>query len=312
MSQRIAFRDRASGKSWPRIEFVKGWLTGGTDPEDGSEECGDGTFYPLKVTWDQLEEILYRVRDSWFISGRIKYSATELVEIANPPPIGDNLSNYIDLGSGRFTSWIRGYSTSSNLVNHGGQSFGEPYDRNGTNFRDAIKEAGMWSMFAPRSGLDHFIGSRPISDFTEGTYDLDGNYGAGGLIGTFGANQVSLSIFPGVAFTGDDIRDTDGDFYLSCFFEIFGNFDAANPLKSVSYDNDFEEFLVPADINLKIELSKTEIEIPLYRSDNFPTPDLSSEDFVIKAFEWWPYATTNGDPAWDSTTGEPINSGPGS
>lgn len=36
------------------------------------------------------------------------------------------------------------------------------------------------------------------------------------------------------------------------------------------------------------------------------TPTLS-----FTATEWFPYATTTGDPAWDTTTGEAINGGPG-
>jgi hypothetical protein len=33
--------------------------------------------------------------------------------------------------------------------------------------------------------------------------------------------------------------------------------------------------------------------------------------FRVKATEWWPYATTTGQPAWDAETGAPINGGPG-
>ena len=47
-----------------RFTFVKGWLTGGTDPADGSVECGDGTPYPMLVTLDQVAEIFYRCRNT--------------------------------------------------------------------------------------------------------------------------------------------------------------------------------------------------------------------------------------------------------
>jgi hypothetical protein len=37
----------------------------------------------------------------------------------------------------------------------------------------------------------------------------------------------------------------------------------------------------------------------------------TASDFVFEATEWWPYATTAGLPAWDTTTGLPLNGGPG-
>jgi len=65
----------------PRIGFAKGWLTGGTDPADGSVECGDGTEYPLAVTADQLCEIMYRVRDVKITSGSFSGNFTRTVNV---------------------------------------------------------------------------------------------------------------------------------------------------------------------------------------------------------------------------------------
>jgi hypothetical protein len=72
MAQRIT-GDFADFK---RVTFVKGWLTGGTDPADGSVEVGDGTPFPLIATGagvaqklDRLAEVLYRVRESRWASG---------------------------------------------------------------------------------------------------------------------------------------------------------------------------------------------------------------------------------------------------
>jgi hypothetical protein len=53
-----------------RFKWVKGFV--GTDPEDGSVECGDGTIYPLEVTLDQLAEIMYRVKFAEFTSSTFK------------------------------------------------------------------------------------------------------------------------------------------------------------------------------------------------------------------------------------------------
>jgi len=47
-----------------RFTWVKGWLTGGVDPADGSVEVGAGTAFPLKLTIPQVEELYFRVRDA--------------------------------------------------------------------------------------------------------------------------------------------------------------------------------------------------------------------------------------------------------
>jgi len=73
----------------PRVKFVKGWLTGGTDPADGSVECGDGTAYPIEVTPNQLQKIFYRVRDSEWTGGFFKqddsFSSFELTTSSVTP-----------------------------------------------------------------------------------------------------------------------------------------------------------------------------------------------------------------------------------
>jgi hypothetical protein len=60
----------------PRITFVKGWVTGGIDPADGSVECGDGTDFPMLVTLDQLAEIMYRVKKAKISTGGFTANGT--------------------------------------------------------------------------------------------------------------------------------------------------------------------------------------------------------------------------------------------
>jgi hypothetical protein len=75
-----------------RFSFVKGWLTGGTDPADGSVECGEGTAYPLKVTRDQLAELFYRVRDARFsgsVSANYGFTTITLIADATTAPPSD-------------------------------------------------------------------------------------------------------------------------------------------------------------------------------------------------------------------------------
>lgn len=99
MADRVTFRERTAGvcvaktfMDWvatppvdktgvsitdPRVKFVKGWETGGTDPVDGSVECGDGTAYPMRVTIAQLAELMSRVRDAKWVSGSATQTADD-------------------------------------------------------------------------------------------------------------------------------------------------------------------------------------------------------------------------------------------
>lgn len=98
-----------------RVTFVKGWLTGGTDPADGSVECGDGTIYPMEVTLDQAAEIFYRVKKARITSGgfsasgtfeyyypvsdygyRFEYTTTSEVTSADPPDDSVSITAYGD------------------------------------------------------------------------------------------------------------------------------------------------------------------------------------------------------------------------
>ena len=76
MSNGVFTRDK-------RFKWVKGWLTGGTDPADGSVECGDGTAFPMLVTPDQLAEIMYRVRDT-SVTGEVVFT-TRFPEYGGDP-----------------------------------------------------------------------------------------------------------------------------------------------------------------------------------------------------------------------------------
>ena len=73
----------------PRVKFRKGWLTGGTDPADGSVECGDGTLYPMQATLEQVYEIFYRARDGWMTAGTFDMSTIGAAfDPPEDPPLG--------------------------------------------------------------------------------------------------------------------------------------------------------------------------------------------------------------------------------
>jgi hypothetical protein len=64
--------------------------------------------------------------------------------------------------------------------------------------------------------------------------------------------------------------------------------------------------------DLEIQLSDASVSFPLYYNPNFLiTEATSARNFVLAAKKWWPYATSEGFPAWDENTGQPANGGPG-
>ena len=89
-----------------RVEFIE------------SEDCGDGTEFPLLVTLDQLAEILYRVRDAWFTAGELTYTLAGFpisISTADPPSVGA-LRVIGDLVSGDEILSARGYFVEDTAV----------------------------------------------------------------------------------------------------------------------------------------------------------------------------------------------------
>lgn len=145
----------------PRVKFIKGWLTGGGDPGDGSVECGNGTEYPLEVTREQLEEIMYRVRDSEFVDGEVKI----LFSDGDPENDNNNLSTFTFgappsalYASASADFLLRGYHTAvlifdpsdpDPMPNYGLAYFDESYvindGLNDIKVREAVEEKALWA-----------------------------------------------------------------------------------------------------------------------------------------------------------------------
>lgn len=105
-----------------RVNFVSGQITNGT-PDAGFVACGDFTEYCMEVTLDQLAEILYRVKDAWFVSGSIAGENSDLPwEFSEgtefKPSVGSqragSIGAYNDPSYYDFkffgSAWIRGYT----------------------------------------------------------------------------------------------------------------------------------------------------------------------------------------------------------
>jgi hypothetical protein len=333
MASRITFRGRGGREHFKaalgdpgfaaqeqRFELVKGWLTGGTDPADGSVECGDGTHYPLEVTAAQLAEIFYRVKDS-----KLTGSVTETYD-GTSSTLGFSGTPDTALVFGTTTTdydWFsrRGYST-TDVTGYAG-IFGSVYTVSGGsagsgNFYDVgDDERAMWlpsstavnfnGPSAHPTGFSHDVRAlgygilSPAPSWYHAYHDLDGNLFGGGATLEFNGQVAWLDDnasgnpldplnrrFLGVRFV------IGSSAYYTSFFDTLGGG------ASLAGSAEFE-----------LELSNSVVlSCPLYTG-------VFSEDYTCSgsiravATKWWPYKTTAGDPAWNTTTGAAANGGPG-
>jgi len=200
MGQKISFRGGrqcavesggAVSITEPRVKFRKGWLTGGTDPEDGSVECGDGTAYPMEVNKQQFEGIFYRVKDAWFTSGFVTYNygvayTTDTLGtlsfnfIAPPTEFCDATSGGLGAGNGytvrSYCTFAEGLSPAVPMSEYDSNFLGETYYFTGVYnpmgsgagnvaVRDANSELGIWCN----------LNIETQDETTFGQYDISGS-----------------------------------------------------------------------------------------------------------------------------------------
>ena len=308
MGDRITFRGRGRGcivaagdavsPVEPRLKLIKGWLTGGTDPADGSVECGEGTSYPLLVTVDQLEEIFYRAKDAVF-SGSVtaEYAFTTLSMLV------DGAAPASDFHSGTDADVIvhRSFVTGSPAVN-------------------ISAEKDIWSedLVAPSlpistiatspqvhgliTGLTHYIES---FDLPSSDYHVRGDDGTGEYTAV-----LELAFSGHVAWVdlaaSNNPFDPANELWVGIGFHCY----TADPTAAIvdAYT------LATGDSNegesgdLTIVLSSGPLTCRLYASQ-FAFLTSAYSDLTLTVTEWWPYLTIANLPAWDSATGLPVNGG---
>lgn len=322
----------------PRVKFVKGWLTGGSDPSDGSVECGDGTAYPLEVTLPQLWEIFYRVKDAWFTGGSISIATgdpllepTFSASLNAPSAAPTNRASYsAELRRGYTTITESGSAVIPDIYDG---YFGEEYDAgSGAMYRDiAGFEKAMWA-----EGEDDV--TLPYWDTTSGGGFLTIAFSFEHVAGSVGESEgfhVTLAFDPApptylndasafVKFNGAVavIRENEGDSFLAStnrffvgveFFaqdgaENFGVFQVSTNLDSLSgtgepverssEDSEYVQYAIHLSGEVVVSCP-----VYVYYGDDTTYPYPYGEDFTHVVQEWWPYATPG--PTWNHLTGEP-------
>jgi hypothetical protein len=297
-----------------RISFVNGWLTGGTDPADGSVECGDGTGYPMEVTLDQIAEIFHRVKDAYFTEGSIfqtEFSTILTINASTSAPIQKTTEIAYP-----FLGLIRGYTAQE--FQFDANYFNEPYDAGaGTNFMDiSDKERGIhlnWLMMRPDYISDN-IGNELINAFSFGSITNSTIYPTDTVNYFNAAGSTSVGCVGKVYFNGEvAIIKTDpenSDYAPSNRYFIGLEFSMLDysiaPIGGGTWIESpyFGTLGNPIEVcRYVLRLSNADVSCPVYMSTDVGT-DHGGTDFIHEAVEWFPYQDGNGS-VWNPATGLP-------
>ena len=271
-----------------RVNFVK------------DQSVGPGTGFPIKVTLDQLAEIIYRVKDAEFTSGGV--SITDANEVLFGLAIyGRPAAGLVEsLNSGKELS-ARGLiaiaENSNTPLPNVAAKFGDAYNVDlpfGESFkvRDVgDSELGLWVSDDTQPGnywdslsLDHLI--RGPGDATADALSwrtgmslncsLNAGFTAPTAYGVFGETEggdfflssVAVNFLPKVAVVGGggDPFAPDASLYLAVEFSAIWNGIATYPaVLSTRLDHPRSgAYMVEAGFNFKIKLASSTIGCPLY------------------------------------------------
>jgi len=282
-----------------RFTFVKGWLTGGTDPADGSVECGHGTAFPMEVTLDQVAEIFYRVKDAWFTGGSASwkaYGSTQTINASTDAPTNRRL----DVGATTYQQ--RGY------CKLGGDDYnGATYNSGiGRYYSDiADNENGMWrDAWNDPNHVDAFSFKQNDPNSTQGgDPEWWGDTGLGVYAKVFRGKRVAVvKLDP-----ADGLYAATNKFYLEIemYWYDYGIVPFGGSTNIYNSEGGFGDFSYRAVLisNYILRLATGDATCPVY-FDAYGSTDETGYDFIHEPQVWWPYA--KGSPAirvWNTATG---------
>jgi hypothetical protein len=330
MSDRITFREFTEGVSVagpgdlpaasimePKVKYIRGQLT--DDPDDGFTTCGPGRDFPLEVTGANLaekirkiEEIFYRARLFWFESGSITQDGANITLNGLNPLIDKISSVETTAGAGSDTEMAYTLSpyrrTGTEPDAPWNNYFGDAYSFLTQDQYDGISESSIF--FPPFSSLSQsfsFLNFQIGSTSNDHTAEPVMPNGYGITSDGFASGQMLCQIGTVIAYAeADHPFDPASRLFLLVNFELRDTNLFVDTYCGPFNEGDFDNVETGAD--LIIRLSDGDIKLRLLAPDFRDTT--AAADIVIKPLQYWPYSTTTGDPAYDSTTGEPINGGP--
>jgi len=284
-----------------RFAFVNGWLTGGTDPADGSVECGPGTAFPMEVTWDQIAEIFYRVKDAWFSGGSASWKVSgSLVSISAPTAAPTN--RRLDVSASTYQQ--RGY------CKLGGDDYnGATYPSGiGGYYSDiATSEFGIWR--AAWNDPDHVDAFSFEQDDVNGTQSGNSQW--------WGTPNIGFGVFAKVQ-RGDRVAvvkldPADGLFAATnkFYLEIEMSWADYYPVPYFGgtniyddgYGYDWSAYAAPI-CQYILRLESGDATCQVYFATDPSTTEETGTDFIHEPQVWWPYAKDSPAVAvWDAGNG---------
>ena len=317
MGERITFRGRVRGgiigsgvavsATDTLVLYRKGWLTGGTDPADGSVEVGDGTDYPLEVSIEQMEAINYRIKQvgcaSCFAVTLGGGSFTREWYF-NPPTLPrDPVDQWDDLSKHEvFFSDGRSVNATTEA---GVQALLDSFRSD--SYFGSIYEVGAASIF-----LSPAWSSDPTSEFSlfASSMDVKGPVNGKGVgFSTRTFRKGFPSPWPAPSFgayrTGNnDTTVANGDSQLWMSATIGNAFtESGYPI----FTSGSSAFATIGTFNLDLTgIGLSTISCNLRLTDSgFTSPSTLTMNVTPTA--WWPYKNQAGQPLWNEDTGASIN-----
>jgi len=334
MGESIIYRPRFRG-SLRRLNFVEGWVTGGT-PIPGGVECGDNTLRPLKVTVKQLYEIMYGVKDAWFTSGSAQTFGGSphgvIGEPAEEDPLVTSGVGWIDERAYSFFAgdtypYLKHFMKEGYAVPHSlGYGF-EADDKERLMFTDIpgtlinqpmaalvdpwrpyIAGGYYYSDLTFRCGFHHLNGSKGYSTSLPADYGFYTNFTSVGA-DYYSGMEASLVFSGRVAWVdlnnSRDPFDPLNELYIEMNF-IFGSGYSGIIAPPYFYSTRVaitSSYQGALGCNLVLQLSNSSVRCPIYYDIPVLVTIGAVSDFVIMAKKWWPYANYDGSPKYDENTG---------
>lgn len=162
---------------------------------------------------------------------------------------------------------------------------------------------------AASNELDQFIAAQYQFD------DVDpGSISFGGTDGDGGSLFIQAITGARSAWMGDKVdiwKDENGEFWL--IGEIVWSFSQTDPgIFSASIGTrDTGGTVLEVDISLVLKCGTFPIKGVALTYDNYDANAITAASLTVTATEWFPYKTTAGAAAWNTSTGAAANGGPG-
>lgn len=303
-----------------RFEFV----------EKSASEVGDGTAFPMRATTDQVAEVFYRVKDSWFTAGEVDLGTTGKISVYGTLAVGDPFvfgggGEYRERAYGiqKIDAWANEDYYFQDTYTSGIPDFAYAYDvddkelalykdNDGVN----LPQAPTSLFIEPDVEFDANVTNYPAITFRCGFSHLHNceslptaNYGIYAYpLGTSPSDSTETK--SSVVFSGQvawvDVTNSGNPFdplnelYIGVRFSALTFYGSAAPPLWIGTDDDY--YTDPLNCDFVIELSNSTLRCPMY-CDIF-IGFVGSSDFVMTAQEWWPYAKDNpAAPVWNTATG---------